>query len=132
MKPPSGSGAEKPVIIRDFPTCCHANNGSEPTRLPWGWVRRAMIRCELRFLGPTDSAPGVLAARLPNRCAGERARVAQMSSSGVSTPEQLIRRFLARLIPGRPVSAPRVYGPDAHRVRRSQISRGALDVTRKL
>ena len=55
-----------------------------------------------------------------------------MSSSGFSTPEQLIRRFLARLIPGRPVSAPRVYGPDGHRVRRSQISRGALDVTRKL
>jgi len=55
-----------------------------------------------------------------------------MSSSGFSTPEQLIRRFLARLIPGRPVSAPRVYGPDAHRVRRNQISRGALDVTRKL
>jgi poly(A) polymerase len=44
----------------------------------------------------------------------------------------LIRRFLARLIPGRPVSAPRLYGADVHRMRRNQISRGALDVTRKL
>jgi poly(A) polymerase len=44
----------------------------------------------------------------------------------------LIRRFLARLIPGRPVTEPRLFGPDSHRVRRTQISRGALDVTRKL
>ena len=44
----------------------------------------------------------------------------------------MIRRFLARLIPGRPVTSPRLFGPDAHGVRRSQISRAALDVTRKL
>src|SRR5438067_3724562 len=44
----------------------------------------------------------------------------------------MIRRFLARLIPGRPATGPRLFGPDAHRVRRTQISRGALDVTRKL
>ncbi len=44
----------------------------------------------------------------------------------------MIRRFLARLIPGRPATEPRVFGPDAHRVRRTQISRGAIDVTRKL
>jgi poly(A) polymerase len=44
----------------------------------------------------------------------------------------LIRRFLSRLMPGRPAANPRVFGPDAHRVRRSQISRGALEVTRKL
>ncbi|HTS23045.1 MAG TPA: polynucleotide adenylyltransferase PcnB [Casimicrobiaceae bacterium] len=44
----------------------------------------------------------------------------------------MIRRFLARLIPGRPFPSPRVFGPELHRVRRSQISRGALDVTRKL
>src|SRR6266571_5802657 len=44
----------------------------------------------------------------------------------------MIRRFLARLIPGRPATEPRVFGPDAHRVRRTQISRGALEVARKL
>ena len=44
----------------------------------------------------------------------------------------MIRRFLARLIPGRPATEPRVFGPDAHPVRRSQLSRGAIDVTRKL
>src|SRR5439155_2382611 len=44
----------------------------------------------------------------------------------------MIRRFLARLIPGRPVTEPRVFGPETHRVRRTQLSRGAIDVTRKL
>lgn len=44
----------------------------------------------------------------------------------------MIRRLLARLIPGRPATAPRVFGPDAHPVRRSQLSRGAADVIRKL
>jgi poly(A) polymerase len=44
----------------------------------------------------------------------------------------VIRRLLARLIPGRPVAEPRVFGPDAHPVRRSQLSRGAAEVTRKL
>ncbi len=44
----------------------------------------------------------------------------------------MIRRLFARLIPGRPTTEPRTFGPDAHRVRRSQLSRGALDVTRKL
>jgi poly(A) polymerase len=44
----------------------------------------------------------------------------------------VIRRLLARLIPGRPATEPRVFGPDAHPVRRSQLSRGATDVTRKL
>ena len=44
----------------------------------------------------------------------------------------MIRRLFARLMPGRPTTEPRVVGPDGHRVRRSQLSRGALDVTRKL
>ncbi len=44
----------------------------------------------------------------------------------------MIRRLLARLIPGRPATTPRVFGPDAHPVRRSQLSRGATEVTRKL
>jgi poly(A) polymerase len=44
----------------------------------------------------------------------------------------VIRRLLARLIPGRPATAPRVFGPDAHPVRRSQLSRGAADVIRRL
>ena len=44
----------------------------------------------------------------------------------------MIRRFLARLIPGRPATEPRIFGPDAHPVRRSQLSRAAIDVTRKL
>jgi poly(A) polymerase len=44
----------------------------------------------------------------------------------------VIRRFLARLIPGRPAIEPRVHGPDTHTVRRSSISRGALEVARKL
>jgi len=44
----------------------------------------------------------------------------------------VIRRFFARLIPGRPAIEPRVHGPDTHPVRRSSISRGALEVARKL
>ena len=44
----------------------------------------------------------------------------------------MIRRFLARLIPGKPATEPRIFGPDAHPVRRSQLSRAAIDVTRKL
>lgn len=44
----------------------------------------------------------------------------------------MIRRLLARLIPGRPAAEPRVFGPEAHPVRRSQLSRGATEVTRKL
>jgi poly(A) polymerase len=44
----------------------------------------------------------------------------------------MIRRLLARFLPGKSSTEPRIYGPDAHPVRRSQISRGAQDVTRKL
>lgn len=44
----------------------------------------------------------------------------------------MIHRLLARLIPGRPATDPRVFGPDAHPVRRTQLSRGATEVTRKL
>src|SRR6266699_3589917 len=44
----------------------------------------------------------------------------------------MIRRFFARLIPGKASSKPLIYGPDAHPIRRSQISRGANDVIRKL
>ncbi|MEP6996062.1 MAG: polynucleotide adenylyltransferase PcnB [Betaproteobacteria bacterium] len=44
----------------------------------------------------------------------------------------MIRRLLARLVPGRIAAEPRIYGPGAHPVRRSQISRGAQDVVRKL
>ena len=44
----------------------------------------------------------------------------------------MIRRLFARLIPGRPTSEARIYGPEKHPVRRSQLSRGALEVARKL
>ena len=44
----------------------------------------------------------------------------------------MIHRLFARLMPGRTANAPRVYGPGKHPIRRSQISRGAQDVTRKL
>ena len=44
----------------------------------------------------------------------------------------MIRRFFARLIPGKASTKPLIYGPDAHPIRRSQISRGASDVIRKL
>ena len=44
----------------------------------------------------------------------------------------MIRRLLARLVPGRIVAEPRTYGPSAHPVRRSQVSRGAQEVARKL
>ena len=35
-------------------------------------------------------------------------------------------------MPGKVAAEPRIYGPDAHPIRRSQISRGAQEVTRKL
>ena len=45
----------------------------------------------------------------------------------------MIRRLLARFLPKKSKEGrPRVYGPGDHPVRRQQISRGALDVTRKL
>ena len=44
----------------------------------------------------------------------------------------MIRRLLARLIPGRPKRDPRIYGPDQHPVRRDQLSHAARTVVRKL
>jgi poly(A) polymerase len=44
----------------------------------------------------------------------------------------MIRRLLARLIPGKGATEPRIYAAGTHPVRRSQISRGAQEVTRKL
>jgi poly(A) polymerase len=44
----------------------------------------------------------------------------------------MIRRLFARLIPGKRAAKPRVYGPDSHPVRQKALSRGALDVTRRL
>ena len=45
----------------------------------------------------------------------------------------MIRRLLARLLPGRNrVGEPRIYGSRDHPVRRNQLSRGALEVTRRL
>ncbi|HSS70006.1 MAG TPA: polynucleotide adenylyltransferase PcnB [Casimicrobiaceae bacterium] len=44
----------------------------------------------------------------------------------------MIRRLFARLIPGKPSSEARIYGPEKHPVRRSQLSRAALEVVRKL
>ncbi|HEY5863361.1 MAG TPA: polynucleotide adenylyltransferase PcnB [Casimicrobiaceae bacterium] len=44
----------------------------------------------------------------------------------------MIRRLLARLMPGRPKRDPRIYGPDQPPVRRDQLSNGARTVIRKL
>src|SRR5216110_2776559 len=44
----------------------------------------------------------------------------------------MIRRFLARLIPGRPATEPRVFGPETHRVRRTRLSHAARTVIRRL
>ncbi|MEP7062694.1 MAG: polynucleotide adenylyltransferase PcnB [Betaproteobacteria bacterium] len=44
----------------------------------------------------------------------------------------MIRRLLARFMPGRPASKPRIYKPDQHPVRRTQLSTGARSVTHKL
>ncbi len=44
----------------------------------------------------------------------------------------MIRRLLARLIPGRPKRDPKIYRASDHPVRRDQIPRGARQVTEKL
>ncbi len=44
----------------------------------------------------------------------------------------MIRRLIARLIPGRPARDPRIYRAADHRVRREQVSRGARTVIEKL
>jgi len=44
----------------------------------------------------------------------------------------MIRRLLARLLPGRQARAPRVYAPDRHPVRRDQLSPAAQTVARRL
>ena len=47
-------------------------------------------------------------------------------------PDAMIRRLLARLLPGRSTRKPRIYGPDQHPVRASQLSHGARTVIRTL
>ncbi|MEO8847898.1 MAG: polynucleotide adenylyltransferase PcnB [Casimicrobiaceae bacterium] len=44
----------------------------------------------------------------------------------------MIRRLLARLMPGRPATRPRIYKSDQHPLRREGLSSGARSVTRKL
>ena len=44
----------------------------------------------------------------------------------------MIRRLLARLLPGTKARNPRVYAPEKHAVRRDQLSNGARTVIRKL
>lgn len=44
----------------------------------------------------------------------------------------MIRRLLARLLPGKQARAPRVYPPDQHAVRKEQLSNGARTVVRRL
>ena len=44
----------------------------------------------------------------------------------------MIRRLFARLIPGRANAEARIHGPESQPIRRTQLSRGALEVTRKL
>ncbi len=44
----------------------------------------------------------------------------------------MIRRLLARLIPGRPAREPRIYRGGEHPVRREQVPRGARTVIEKL
>src|SRR6185295_11349469 len=45
----------------------------------------------------------------------------------------MIRNLLARLLPGaRTASKPRIYRSSDHPVRRNQLSRGAIEVTRRL
>ena len=49
-----------------------------------------------------------------------------------TTFRPMIRRLLARLVPGLRSTDPRVYGPDEHPVRATQVSAGARQVTRRL
>jgi poly(A) polymerase len=44
----------------------------------------------------------------------------------------MIRRLLARLLPGKHAAKPRIYPPDEHPVRREQLSQAARTVTRRL
>src|SRR5215472_8269191 len=44
----------------------------------------------------------------------------------------MIRRLLARLLPGTNARKPRIYGQDKHAVRSGQLSNGARTVIRKL
>jgi hypothetical protein len=45
------------------------------------------------------------------------------------TIRRLLSRFLSRRLK---TGEPRIYGPADHPIRRAQLSRGALEVTRKL
>jgi poly(A) polymerase len=44
----------------------------------------------------------------------------------------MIRRLLARLLPGRPAREPRIHGPEQHAVRSDQLPNAARTVVRKL
>src|SRR5690348_9929502 len=53
-------------------------------------------------------------------------------STQLGSPGPMIRRLLARLLPGRATRKVRVYGPDQHPVRRDRLSHAARTVIRKL
>src|ERR1700682_1793715 len=77
------------------------------------------------------------ATQLPSSVAKEAIAVLRASreaqpAHSFASDGSMIRRFFARLIPGKASSKPLIYGPDAHPIRRSHISRGANDVIRKL
>src|ERR1700682_1793482 len=109
------------AIIRDFKPAAHAARG-----------RHAMMQRHSRLLAATQW-PSSVATQLPQKRSPflRASREAQPAHSFASDGS-MIRRFFARLIPGKASSKPLTYGPDAHPIRRSHISRGANDVIRKL
>src|ERR1700682_2509842 len=105
------------AIIRDFKPACHAARG-----------RHAMMQRHSRLLAATQLPSSVAKEAIAVLRASREAQPAHSFASDGS----MIRRFFARLIPGKASSKPLIYGPDAHPIRRSHISRGANDVIRKL
>src|SRR5438876_5730517 len=140
--PERGRIEVKHVIIRDFEAACHAVVLScidRSQRFVWALsehqaktaTTETACSRSLKFLleSPRRTAPNDASA------GGSIRRTVQPSARDHNASVRrspMIRRLLARWIPGVVAKEPRIYGPTAHRVRKSQISRGAQEVTRKL
>ena len=115
-----GNGETKVLVDRDFPAA-----GRDLHVLIRGHERS----CWTRSPDGLATKHSIIAARASVLSS---AAVCQSAPRGNSNRSLMIRRLLARLIPGRAARKPRVYGPDQHSVRRERLSHAARTVIRRM
>ena len=90
---------------------------------------RAIIAARSMISRATPSTPARRLATTPASFAGFHLRRSPLRCPDRVTIRRLFSRFLSRKFK---TGEPRIYGPSDHPIRRTQLSRGALEVTRKL